>query len=248
MFQEVGDRIFRRRYERFDQNVGVVIGPESVCVIDSRSNHPDADELLAELRMLTQLPIRFLINTHMHWDHTFGNSRFAPATILGHEDCRRRLVEDGEEMRQELLAADWVPEEARAAFVAAEIVPPEVTFKDSMTLHLEDRRLDLTWLGRGHTDNDVVITVDEVCFAGDLVEEGAPPAFGDSFPDDWVSTLGRLTEIVPATVVPGHGDVVDPEYVVDQRTRIEQALVHLRSGEGQAPWSEAVMASIAARL
>jgi glyoxylase-like metal-dependent hydrolase (beta-lactamase superfamily II) len=247
-FQEVGDRIFRRRYERFDQNIGVIVGTESVCVIDSRSSHPDADELRAELSTLTSLPVRFLVNTHMHWDHTFGNSRFESAAIVGHRDCRRRLVEDGDAMRSRLMDADWMPDEERPIIGEVEIVPPAVTFDTSLTLHLEDRQLDLAWLGRGHTDNDIVITIDEVCFVGDLVEEGAPPVFGDAYPSDWVATLGRVLEMSPPTVVPGHGDVVGREYVSDQRDSMERALRHLATGEGEAPWSEAVMASIAERM
>lgn len=247
-FQEVGDRIFRRRYERLDQNIGVILGDESVCVIDSRSNHPDADEFLAELRTLTSLPVRFLVNSHMHWDHTFGNSRFEGAVIVGHTECRRRLIDDGEQMRQELLTADWISPEARPVFSEVEIVPPVVTFQSSLALHIDDRCLDLIWLGRGHTDNDVIVTVDDVCFAGDLVEEGAPPAFGDSYPQDWVSTLDRLIEVLPPTVVPGHGDVVGPDFVRDQRALIEHAIGHLQTGDGEAPWSEAVMASIAERM
>lgn len=248
MFQEVGDRIFRRRYERLDQNIGVILGDESACVIDSRSNHPDADEFLAELRTLTSLPVRFLINSHMHWDHTFGNSRFEGATIVGHVDCRRRLIEDGEQMRQDLLTAEWIPDVARPVFSEVEIVPPVVTFQSTLTLFLDDRRLDLTWLGRGHTDNDVIVTVDDVCFAGDLVEEGAPPAFGDSFPQDWVATLDRLIEVLPPTVVPGHGDVVGPDFVRVQRESINQAIRHLQTRAGEAPWTEAVMTSIADRM
>lgn len=247
-FQEVGDRIFRRRYERLDQNIGVILGDESVCVIDSRSNHPDADEFLAELRALTSLPVRFLVNSHMHWDHTFGNSRFEGATIVGHTDCRRRLIEDGEQMRHDLLTAEWIPSEARPLFSQVDIVPPFVTFDDSIALHLDDRRLDVTWLGRGHTDNDVIVTIDDVCFAGDLVEEGAPPAFGDSFPLDWVGTLDRLIEVLPPTVVPGHGDVVGPDFVREQRALMDQATRHLQHGVGEAPWAETVMASIADRM
>jgi glyoxylase-like metal-dependent hydrolase (beta-lactamase superfamily II) len=247
-FQEVGDGIFRRRYERFDQNIGVIVGSESVCVIDSRASPPDADELRTELSTLTSLPVRFLVNTHVHWDHTFGNSRFEGAVIVGHRDCRRRLLEDGEAMRSQLMNADWIPEEVRPIFGEVEIVPPVVTFEASLDLYLEDRRIDLTWLGRGHTDNDIVITVDDVCFAGDLVEEGAPPAFGDAYPTEWTATLDRLLEVSPPTVVPGHGDVVGHEYVADQRDTMERALQHLATGEGEAPWSEAVMASIAQRL
>lgn len=247
-FQEVGDNIFRRRYERLDQNIGVVVGRESVCVIDSRSNHPDADELRAELQTLTTLPVRFLVNTHMHWDHTFGNARFPEAAIVGHHDCRRRLVDDGEDMKATLASADWIPPEHRAVFGEVTITPPSVTFATSIELHVDDRVVTLRHLGRGHTDNDIVAYVDEVCFAGDLVEEGAPPSFGDSYPDEWVTTLDALIDDLPPVVVPGHGDVVDADFVRTQRDQISAAVGHVREGSGSPPWSDAVMASIAERM
>lgn len=247
-FQEVGDRIFRRRYERLDQNIGVILGDESVCVVDSRSNHPDADELRSELRSLSPLPVRYLVNTHMHWDHTFGNARFPEATIIGHRDCRRRLLDEGEDVKAELQMAEWVPPDQRPVFAAVEIMPPSVTFTDSVELHVDDRALSLHYFGRAHTDNDIAVFIDGVCFAGDLVEEGAPPSFGDSYPKEWVTTLDRLIDRLPGVVVPGHGDVVDSDFVRAQREEIAAAILHLQDGSGSAPWPEAVMASIAERL
>jgi glyoxylase-like metal-dependent hydrolase (beta-lactamase superfamily II) len=248
MFDEVGDRILRRRYERLDQNIGVVLGAESVCVIDSRSTHVDADELRSDLARLTTLPVGYLVNTHMHWDHTFGNARFPEAIVVGHRDCRRRLLEEGAETRARIQAAEGLQEEIRRHVGGVEIVPPTVTFLDSIRLHVDERPIDLRWLGRGHTDNDVTVTVDDVCFAGDLVEEGAPPAFGDSYPEDWVATLDRLLDELPPTVVPGHGDVVGPSFVHEQRDRIEQAIRHLRHRDTPAPWPTPVMEAIAARM
>lgn len=247
-FQELGDRIYRRRYDRLDQNIGVIVGDEAVCVIDSRSNHPDADELRTELQTLTSLPVRFLVNTHMHWDHTFGNARFGEATIVGHRDCRRRLLEDGEAMKHRLQTADWVPAEERSSFADVVVTPPTVTFATTVGLHLDDRLLVLRHHGRGHTDNDVTVTVDEVCFVGDLVEEGAPPSFGDSYPEEWVTTLDGLVDDLPPVVVPGHGDVVDTGFVQAQRDQIDAAIRFLRDGTGKAPWSEAVMGSLAERM
>ncbi|HSJ28048.1 MAG TPA: MBL fold metallo-hydrolase [Acidimicrobiia bacterium] len=248
MFDEVGDRIFRRRYESLDQNIGVILGGESACVIDSRSTHPDADELRGDLARLTTLPVAFLVNTHMHWDHTFGNARFPEAVIVGHVDCRRRLLEEGEAARSRVQATEGFPEEIRQNLGSVEIVPPTVTFRNSIRLHLDDRTIELRWLGRGHTDNDIVVAVDGVCFAGDLVEEGAPPAFGDAYPEEWVTTLDLLLEDLAPTVVPGHGDVVDADFVRAQRDEIAQAVGHLARDEGTAPWPSPVMDAIAARM
>ena len=97
--------------------------------------------------------------------------------------------------------------------------PTRPDLRRRATLDLGDRRVDLRFLGRGHTDHDVVALVPDasVLFAGDLVEEGAPPSFGDAFPLDWPATLGQLLDLAgEGPVVPGHGEVVDRDFVAGQ--------------------------------
>lgn len=249
LWQEVGDRIFRRRYESLDLNIGLIITDESVVVIDSRANHRQADELRADLARLTRLPVSTLINTHFHWDHTFGNARFSEATLIGHERARSALVERGEQMKLELIASDWVPAEARPLFEEVVITPPEETFTIEMGLMVGGRHLELRHLGRGHTDSDIVILADDLVFAGDLVEEGAPPSFGDSHPREWVDTLDRLVPLVTGTVVPGHGDVVDVGFIRGQRDEIAAAIAALELGAPEeGPYPPAVMESISRRM
>ena len=82
-FDELGDGVFRRRYESLDLNIGVVIGGDGVLVIDTRASHGQARQLIDELTALTPLAVRWVINTHWHWDHTFGNAMFPDARVLG---------------------------------------------------------------------------------------------------------------------------------------------------------------------
>lgn len=241
-WQELGDRIFRRRYESLDLNIGLILSDTAALVIDSRATHGQADELLDDLRTITPLPVTHLVNTHHHWDHTFGNARFGGVEIVGHERCRTTLEERGEQMRRSLLEADWIPPEAKHHFEAVEIKPPATTFEHTMTIDLGDRTVELRHLGRGHTDNDIVIAIDDVLFAGDLVEEGAPPQFGDAYPVEWLSTLDLLISTAPQTIVPGHGDVVGPDFVRSQRDQIAQAI------EGQGVFPDPIMEQLRRRI
>lgn len=241
-WQEIGDRVYRRNYDSLDLNVGLILSDEAALVIDSRATHGQADELIAEIEGLTRLPVRFLVNTHHHWDHTFGNARFRSAEIVGHSRCRRALVERGEEMRESLLAADWLPSEAKPHISAVDITPPETVFEDQRIIVLGSREVSLSYLGRGHTDNDIVIAIDEVVFAGDLVEEGGPPQFGDAYPRQWVETLGVLSDRVGDVVVPGHGDIVDREFVIDQRDEISAAIA------GESVFPDVIMGQLRGRL
>lgn len=248
-WQEVGDGIFRRRYPSLDLNIGAILCGDSVVVVDSRANHRQADELRAELRALSELPVSTVIDTHYHWDHTFGNARFPEARIVGHARCRSALAERGASMKAELLASDYMSEANRPDFEAVVVTPPEFTFEEDMSLEIGGRHIELRHLGLGHTDSDVVVAIDDVVFAGDLVEEGADPYFGDGFPIAWVNTLDRMILSLRGPVVPGHGDVVDADYVRDQREKISRAVEHALSGVLTAgPFSEETMTDIAARL
>ncbi len=223
-WSEVGDRVYVRRYATwhdrpFDQNVGVVLGPDGVAVIDTRASHRLADELLRELKELTPLPVLAVINTHHHWDHTFGNARFGGAPIWGHVRCAERVRDDGEAMRRRVIS-----QEPAVADELSEVVftPPDHVFVDRAVVDLGDRQLDLRVLGRGHTDNDIVIAVPDarVLFAGDLLENHAPPSYHDAYPTAWAVTASRLAAEVDGAVVPGHGGVGDAAFAEEQAAQI----------------------------
>jgi glyoxylase-like metal-dependent hydrolase (beta-lactamase superfamily II) len=252
MFQELGDGVFRRRYESLDLNVGVVIGEDGVLVIDTRASHGQADELRAELASLTDLSVRWVVNTHWHWDHSFGNARFPGAEIWGHDLCRKALFERGEDMKQG--AKTWLPEQYHSAIDEVEITPPTRTFSDRASMSI-GRTVEMSYHGLAHTDADIVITVPDegVAFMGDMVEESAPPNFGDGYPVTWPLSLRLAMEGAPNSIVPGHGDVIDGVFVETQHeelvavaelsTRLIAGEVTIREAAASGPYPEAVMQS-----
>jgi glyoxylase-like metal-dependent hydrolase (beta-lactamase superfamily II) len=204
-----------RRYESLDQTIGVIGGASGLIVIDTRASHRLADELRAELAELPGAVIG-AINTHGHWDHVFGNARFAATPIWGHVRCATMITEHGEEQRARLL--DRYSPETAEQFREVELTPPTDLFEDTSALDLGDRQVELRHLGRGHTDNDIVVSVPDasVLFAGDLLENAPAPGFGDSFPIAWAATGTALLELVEGAVVPGHGDSFDRSFAERQ--------------------------------
>lgn len=242
-WQEIGDRVFVRRYAFYDQNIGVVLGGDEALVIDTRSTHVQGREILADLRELTAAPVTVVIDTHGHFDHAFGNRVFRPATIWGHERCVAFLERTGETRRARVAAED--PELAEA-LLAVVIDPPDRTFATGVTIEVGGRPVALRYLGRGHTDHDIVITVPGagVVFAGDLVENGAVPSFGDAYPLDWPVTTAAIAPLVEGVAVPGHGDLGDRSFVEEQAAALA-ALAKLarRVHAGELTLEDAIAAS-----
>jgi len=243
---EVGDRVFVRRYstwgdEPFDQNIGVVLGRDALVVIDTRASHRLADELRSEIKQVSTLPLTAVVNTHHHWDHTFGNARFGPSPIWGHARCAERVRTEGDAMRSRVISQ--APEFADELGEVV-LTPPDQVFSDEATVDLGDRQLRLAHLGHGHTDNDIVIEVPDagVLFAGDLLENDAAPSYGDAYPRAWASTVAeRLLPLVKDAVVPGHGGVGDRSFVAAQAVDLAaMAELGARLAAGELDEEEAI--------
>ena len=214
-WHEAADGVFVRRYAVYDQSIGMVVGDDGVLLVDTRSTHRQAEELRRDVAALTPLPIVAVVDTHHHHDHAFGNHVFRPAPIWGHVRCASRLLETAETARADVAARfpDWAEDLAEVV-----VDPPDRTFEEHAVVDTAGRRIELRYLGRGHTDDDIVALVPDagVLFAGDLLENGAAPWFGDGYPLDWPETASRLLDLVHGAVVPGHGDVADRAFVEDQ--------------------------------
>lgn len=217
-WHEVGAGVYVRRYPFLDQTIGAVVGRELVLLVDTRSTLVQGRQLLGDLRELTRLPW-VVVNTHAHFDHAFGNAAFRPCEIWAQEGCAEALRAHGPAQRENVVR--WVPD-LTAELNETPIDPPDHTFDLAADLDLGGRTVELRHLGRGHTDHDAVIRVPDVdiLFAGDLVENGAPPGFEDSFPLDWPATLGMLLDLADGVVVPGHGEPVGRDFVEAQLAEV----------------------------
>jgi glyoxylase-like metal-dependent hydrolase (beta-lactamase superfamily II) len=227
-----------------------------LLIVDTRASHEEARELVDELKGLSSEPVRWIINTHYHWDHVYGNAVFEDAEIWGHELCQTAMNDIGEEMKES--AKQWLPAEQHAEIDAVRVVPPQKVFSDEVSIDI-GREVSMTYHGLAHTDSDIVVRIPgaDVAYFGDVLEEGAPPNFGDSYPVDWPLSLRLAAEILPSVVVPGHGDVVDRAFVetqhaelvrvADQATSYVTGEMSLEEATAHGPYSVAVMKSALVR-
>ena len=186
-------------------NTGFIVGSDSVIAIDTCFTERRSRWFYDAVRKAARdKPIRTLVNTHHHGDHTHGNYVFLPAaTIIGHDLCREEVIASGLGTKGMFPGVDW-----------GEIVvaPPVVTFEERLNLFADDLRVELIFVGPAHTTNDIVAWIPErkVLFAGDIVfNEGTPFAMMGSVAG-WLEALERLKGFPIETIVPGHGPVCGP--------------------------------------
>jgi len=210
--QPVGDKVYAaidngrgERGARTGANAGVVIGDDGVLVVDSFVSRAAAQALLAEVRKLTPLPVRFVVNTHYHLDHVAGNAVFreAGAVIVAQRNVRGWIGDNLKFFGPE-------PKAEERALVQA-IALPQLGYDGELTLHLGTRRVVLLSLP-GHTGGDTIVWVPDagVAFAGDLFWRESLPNLIDATVADWIATLARLADepaLAAKVWVPGHGEV-----------------------------------------
>jgi glyoxylase-like metal-dependent hydrolase (beta-lactamase superfamily II) len=230
-FEEVADRLWVARHDWFDVNVTVVGGDRGLVVVDTHASALAARAVVDDVRALGAGEVVAVVNTHEHFDHTFGNGELRAAygdvPIHAHETAAERTVPAGERIK---ALYDEEPDDPhREEVQATVVVPADHTFSSAAVLDLGDRLVELVHPGRGHTGGDLVVRVPDadVLLAGDLVEESQAragvPGFGDDcYPLDWPLTLDVVLGLTtPGTVVvPGHGAPVGREFVEDQRQAI----------------------------
>jgi glyoxylase-like metal-dependent hydrolase (beta-lactamase superfamily II) len=241
-FVEVADGCFIARYLAWDTTIGAVVGSDGVLVVDTRATLAHGREIRDQLATIApRQPIRWVVDTHEHFDHVLGNAAFEDATVIAHEVAAAEMTGAVEHIRNLIRAEPdvdpaWpgIAADVYEGVLTSPIRLPDVTFASVRTVDLGDRYVELLHPGRGHTAGDLVARVPDadVVFAGDLLEESAPPSFGsDSFPMDWTATLDIVVGILTdrSVVVPGHGAAVDRAFVEDQREDLSRVAEVIRS-------------------
>lgn len=213
-------------------NIGVLTGPDGVVMIDDQFA-PLSEKIAAAIKTLDTGPIRFLINTHIHGDHSGGNDNFgkAGATIVAHDQVRNRMMKESINPR---LNRTFPPRE--------KIAWPVITFDNNLKFHLNDEDIELLHFDPGHTDGDVIVHFKKanVYHTGDaFVRTGYPYIDGSNGGtlNGYISTLAKLLTVLDGNskVIPGHGNLgtrADVQGVYDMLIDIrDQVSGALKSGK-----------------
>ena len=226
----------------FLNNTGFLTSPHGVISIDASSTERRTRAFLDAIAKVTPRPVRTLVNTHHHGDHTFGNCLFTGATIVAHERCRAEVLAFGPPANTGIWSdVEWgdLP-----------LAPPFLTYDTGVTLWSGDLRCDVRYVGTpAHTTNDSIIHIPEraVVFAGDLLFNGGTPFLLLGSISGAIEVLQEVLRPLGATTfVPGHGPVCGPEVIDDMvgYLRFVQDLARQASAAGLSPLDAARQADL----
>lgn len=214
-FTEIGEGLYAFTAEG-DPNSGVIIGDESVMIIEAQATPRLANKVIECVRSVTDKPISHVVLTHYHAVRVLGTSAFNADQIIMSDMARAMVVERGQE--------DWDSEFQRfpRLFEGHESIPgltwPTTTFDGSMSVYLGNRRVDLMHLGRAHTAGDIVINVPDqnVMFTGDIVEYHSACYCGDGHFADWGDTLDNIKAFEVDAIAPGRGNALVGQDMVNR--------------------------------
>ncbi len=206
-FSEIAKNVYAYTTEG-DPNSAVVIGDDSVLVMEAQATPVMANALIDKIRTVTDKPIKYLILSHYHAVRVLGASAFHGAEIIASDKTLEMINERGEQdFKSE---TDRFPRLFRSVESIPHLTYPTQTFASAMTIHLGKRKVELKHLGAGHTRGDIVAWIPDckALFSGDLLEYGATPYCGDAQLQEWPATLRKIKALKAETAVPGRGNAL----------------------------------------
>lgn len=189
----------------FAANAGIVIGRDGVLVIDTLISAKEGERFLADIRTVTNKPIKYVVNTHTHLDHAFGNCVFANlgATVISHDADRASLAKTGADTLESAGNYGLKPED----MAGTEIVLPTLSFSDRLTIDLGGEEVRLIRTAPSHTAGSLVVYVpsEKLLFSGDILFTDFHPFLADGDIPGWTGTIDTLLAMDVERIVPGHG-------------------------------------------
>ncbi len=201
----------------FGANAGIIVGKDGIVVVDTLISAKEAKRFIRDIRAVSNKPIKYVVNTHMHLDHTFGNCEFSKlgAVIISQEEDKRQMKPYAEATLKNITAYGLTEEDMQGT----EICSPGVTFDNRMEIDLGDRTVELIHPGHSHTGGSIVVSVPDqkTLFAGDILFTNYVPNFKHADIDGWVKALDSIMTMDVEHIIPGHGPLSSKKDIEDMK-------------------------------
>ncbi len=201
----------------YGANVGVIVGKEGVVVVDTLISSKESKRLISDIRAVTDKPIKYVVNTHYHIDHTFGNSEFdrLGATIIAQKSNKAAMKKSAESALKNAEYYGLTEEDMEGT----EIAYPAITFKEGMEIDLGDLTVETLYVTHSHTAGSVLVYLPErkALFTGDILFTDFHPYMADGNLDGWIRTLDYIMTMDVEKIIPGHGPVSGKSDVQDMK-------------------------------
>jgi cyclase len=201
----------------FGANAGIVVGRDGILVVDTLISSKKARKFLEDIRTISDKPIKYVVNTHSHLDHCFGNSEFdnIGAVIIAHQNSGKDLRMNGEATMKRARAYGLTDDDLEGTTIAL----PEITFNGRMEIDLGGQTVELIYTGPSHTDGSILLYLPDkkILFAGDILFTGYHPNIVEGDMDGWIKTLDYIMSLDVNTIIPGHGPLSGKKDISDMR-------------------------------
>ncbi len=205
----------------FAANAGIIIGRDGVLVVDTLISAKEGKRFLADIRKVTDKPIKYVVNTHTHLDHALGNCVFARqgATIISHEADRKLLAAQGSTLLKHAGDYGLKPED----MAGTEIVVPTLSFSERLVIDLGGEEVHLIRVAPSHTEGSVVVYVPakKLLFSGDILFTDFHPYLADGDMSGWAKTIDTLLTMDVERIVPGHGPLSGKKDLRDMKEYLQ---------------------------
>ncbi len=232
----------------FAANAGIVIGSDGVLVVDTLISAKEGERFLADIRKVTDKPIKYVVNTHTHLDHALGNCVFAKlgATVIAQEADRDMLAKNGAAILANAGNYGLKPED----MAGTEIALPSLAFGDRLTIDLGGETVELLRNAPSHTAGSLVVYVprQKLLFSGDILFTDFHPFLADGDFAGWQQTLDALLAMDVERIIPGHGPLSSKKDVQEMKEYLALFDRSARELAGQGLNAEAVSAELLKRL
>ncbi|KAF0216405.1 MAG: beta-lactamase domain-containing [Geobacteraceae bacterium] len=202
----------------FAANAGIIVGKDGIVVIDTLISAKEAQRFIKDIRRVSDKPIRYVVNTHYHLDHAFGNAEFARlgAVIVSHANDRKNLESNGEPTLKNAKNFGLTDEDMAGTTIAL----PTLTFTERMTMELGGERIELIYVAPSHTSGSILVHLPDkkLLFAGDILFTDFHPFMAEGDIAGWLKNLDYIAALDVERIIPGHGPLSGKKDIADMKS------------------------------